>query len=239
MSSCFGSAQSAAERGTHEGHQRVAVDLDDVVGLRVGQQLQALAQPPDLLVVHRLHVRPRDEQHVGHRPLLAALRQRAERDAHPHGVAAGAGEMLLEDLLALAAEAPRPLRPRRHDARPHLADDAGTGVAEQPQERRVHGDGLAGVGDDGQRLLERQVPEHLEHRLDAPAQREGEVGGEPELAAETVGLLRLALHQHARVVHRRLLASARAVARRPCPTESARGAPSGWDERLERSGSSV
>ena len=70
---------------------------------------------------------------------------------------------------------------------------AGAVRAEQPQERRVGGDGLAGVGDDGQRLLERQVREHLEHRLDAPAQREGKVGREPELAAEAVGLLRPSL----------------------------------------------
>ena len=31
--------------------------------------------------------RAADEQHVGHRPLLAALGERPERDAHPHGVA--------------------------------------------------------------------------------------------------------------------------------------------------------
>ena len=147
--------------------------------------------------------------------------------------------MLLEDLLAVAAEAPRPLGPRRHDARPHLADASRDRAAEQPQQRRVRGDGLAGVRDDRQRLLERQVPEHLEHRLDAPAQREGEIAGEPELAAEAVGLLRVTLHQHARVVHHRLLHVRCAVVDGATDRVGPAAAEWGWDERLEQGGSSV
>ena len=147
--------------------------------------------------------------------------------------------MLLEDLIAVTAEAPRPVRPRRHDTGPHLADDARVGAVEQPQQRRVHGDGLAGVGDDGQRLLQRQVPEHLEDRLDAPTQRVRKVGGEPELVAETVGLLRSALHQRNRVVHHPLLAVSSTVAKRPYEQIRLRRGTWASDERLERGGSSV
>ena len=69
-------ADGAAERRAHEHHDAVAIDLDDEVGLHVGEQLQALAQATDLIVVDALDVRLADEQHVGHRPGLAALGDR-------------------------------------------------------------------------------------------------------------------------------------------------------------------
>src|SRR5665648_875423 len=94
-------ADGAAERRAHERHHAVAVDLDDESGLRVGQQLQALAQAADLVVIDGLHVRLADEEQVGHRPGLAPLGDRPQGDAHPDLLAARAAEVLFEDLLAL------------------------------------------------------------------------------------------------------------------------------------------
>jgi len=97
----------AAERRARERHEPVAVDLDDVVGLRVGKQLQARAQAAHLVVVDGLHVGLVEEEHVGHRALLATLGDRTQGDAHPELLAAGSLEILLEDLLPLAAKAAR------------------------------------------------------------------------------------------------------------------------------------
>ena len=125
----------------------VAVDLDDEVGLHVGQQLQALAQAPDLVVVDGLDVRLADEQHVGHRPRLAALGDRPEGDAYPDLLTVGAPEVLLEDLLAFAAKSAGAVGPPGHDAGPVPPEQVAARAAHELEQRRVEGDRLAGVAE--------------------------------------------------------------------------------------------
>ena len=164
-------ADGAAERRAHERHDAVAVDLDDEIGLHVGQQLQALAQPTDLLVVDGLHVRLADEEQIGHRPRLAALDDRPQGDAHPDPLAVRAAELLLEDLLAVAAKAAGALGPPGHDAGPLPSQQIAARAAHESEQRRVESDRLADVRDHGDGLLQRQVRQHLEHDLDALAHR--------------------------------------------------------------------